>query len=199
MATTIRNLLETVEWRLEETIVAFTVMQVINENCNADVNPALHKAINERGGFWKPVTVGLQTTVITGINAILDERSSDSATLYLVFKRLKMQLPPSFPQSFKNDIDTIRNRYKKFRHKLFGHNDIKREAIANEFDQAGFTWNSIAADLGDLEYAFKVLWHVEGGQPIPDKTSATRIIYPCDMSIARTKEHTVGFLGSLAV
>lgn len=198
MAATIRDLLKIVEWRLEETIEAFTVMRAINESCNSDVSPTLHKTINACGGFWKPVTVGLQTTVITGINAILDKGSSDSATLYVVFNKLNTQLPPTFPQSFESDLDEIRNRYKKFRHKLFGHNDIKREAIANEFDQAGFTWDSIAADLGDIEYAFKVLCHVEGGQSIPDEASAKGMIYPYAISIMRTKDDTTRFLSGLA-
>jgi hypothetical protein len=73
MSPTARELLETAAWRLEETLEAFTVMRMINENCASDANPTLHQAIQDRAGFWKPVTVGLQTTVITGIHAILDE------------------------------------------------------------------------------------------------------------------------------
>lgn len=197
MAATIRELLETVQWRIEETLEAFTVMRVINENCASDASPALHQAIQDRAGFWKPVTAGLQTTVITGINAILDKFSSDSATLYLILNRLQSNLPASFPPNFEADLDTIRDRYKRFRHKLFGHNDIKREAIAAEFDQAGFTWESIAADIGDLEYALKVLWHVESSNPIPDKTTAKGLIYPYTLSVTRTAQHTSEFLTTL--
>lgn len=195
---TIRDLLETVEWRLEETIEAFTVMRTINEHCNIDVNPAIHKAINDRAGFWKPVTVGLQTTVIIGINAILDKERSDSATLYLVHNKLKAKLPLSFPLSFEHDLDTIHNRYKKFRHKLFAHNDKKREAIVNDFDQAGFSWDSLATDLSNLEYAFKVLWHVMGDQPIPDKATAKTKIYPYVMSVIRTTQDTSALLACIA-
>lgn len=197
MATTIRELLETVEWRLGETVEAFTVMRTINENCNTEVNPTLHATINARAGFWKPVTVGLQTTVITGINAVLDKGSSDSATLYLVLKKLNIQSPSSIPAGIESNLDTIRDRYKKFRHKLFGHNDINREAIANEFDQSGFTWVSLSADLEELEYVFKVLWHVIGGQPIPDKSSAKKMIYPYTMSVARTQKDTSDFLADI--
>ena len=197
MSATVRDLLETVEWRLEETLEAFTVMRVINENCAGDANPTLHQAIQDRAGFWKPVTVGLQTTVITGINAILDKFSDDSATLYLILKRLQPKLSASFPSTFESELDAIRDRYKRFRHKLFGHNDIKREAIATEFDQAGFTWESLAADIGHLEYALKVLWHVEGGNPIPDKTTAKGMIYPYSLAVARTVQHTSGFLSGL--
>lgn len=197
MSATVRELLKTVEWRIEETLEAFTVMRVINENCASDANPTLHQAIQDRAGFWKPVTVGLQTTVITGINAILDKFSSDSATLYLILNRLQPNLPTSFPSNFEAGLDTIRDRYKRFRHKLFGHNDITREAIATEFDQAGFTWESIAADLSDLEYALKVLWHVEGGNPIPDKATAKGMIYQYSLAVARTAQHTSEFLSGL--
>lgn len=197
MSATVRELLETVEWRLEETLEAFTVMRVINENCANDANPTLHQAIQDRSGFWKPITVGLQTTVITGINAILDKFSSDSATLYLILNRLHPKLPALFPSNFEAELDAIRDRYKKFRHKLFGHNDIKREAIAIEFDQAGFTWESIAADLTDLEFVLKVLWHVEGSNPIPDRAAAKGMIYPYSLAVARTAQHTSEFLSAL--
>lgn len=197
MAATIRELLETVEWRLGETIEVFTVMRTINENCNTDVNPKLHGIINARAGFWKPVTLGLQTTVITGINAVLDKGSRDSATLYLVLKKLNAQSPSSIPAGIESDLDTIRDRYKKFRHKLFGHNDINREAIANEFDQAGFTWVSLATDLGELEYALKVLWNVMSGQAIPDRSLAKQMIYPYTMSVARTQQDTSAFLADI--
>lgn len=199
MAPTVRDLLETVECRLGETIEAFTVLRSINESCNAQVNPAMNKAINKRAGFWTPVTVGLQTTVITGIISILDKGSESSATLYLVLNKLGVKLPPSFPPNFENDLDVIRDRYKKFRHKLFGHNDIRREAIANEFDQPGFTWESIAVDLDHLEHAFKVLWHVDGGDPIPDAASTKQMQYPYNMSVSRTKEHTSAFISSLVI
>lgn len=197
MAATIRELLETVEWRLGETVEAFTLMRTINERCNTEVNSTLHALINARGGFWKPVTVGLQTTVITGINALLDKGSNDSATLYLVLKKLSAQPQSPLPAGIENTLDTIRDRYKKFRHKLFGHNDINREAVANEFDQAGFTWVSLGADLEELEYVFKLLWHVMGGQPIPDRSMAKAMIYPYAMSVARTQKDTSEFLADV--
>jgi hypothetical protein len=199
MAKLIRELLETVEWRLEETIAAFTVTRAINERCMNDVSLNLKERINSRSGFWKPVTVGLQTTVFLGICAILDKNSDDSATLYLILKKLKNTRPelPTIPANLEIDLDVIRTRYSRFRHKLFGHNDINREVIANIFDEAGFTWDSIASDLAELEYIFKVLWHLESGNNIPDRPSAEKMIYPYRMFVAKSQIDTLEFLDEI--
>ena len=191
------ELLKTIEWRLEETIAAFTVQLIISENCNK--NPALHKVINDWNGFWKPISIGLETTIIIGIIAII-ETGSNNATLLQVYNNLKKngKLSPSFPQNFDNDLNTISKRYVKFRNKIFGHNDTKRDGFVNEFSNAGFTYETIGQDLNALKYALKVLSHANGGGTIPDKNSAKNMFNFSDLYIAHTKEHCSGFLAKLA-
>ncbi len=186
------ELLKTIEWRLEETIAAFTVSSLTNENC--DKNPELHKLINDWNGFWKPLTIGLETTVIVGIYAMVDSRD-DCATLLSVYNNLKnnKQLPSDFPQEFEEKLKDIQKRYSKYRNKVYAHTDKEREKHSIN----GFTYETIAQDLDELKYALKVLWHVHG-DGIPDKSSTKEMIYNCDLYISHVKENTSGFLAKLA-
>lgn len=195
MPKNIEDHLLTIETRLGETLEAFVVARQINEACNKETSPALNAAINRRGGFWQAVLVSLQTTQFVGINALLDRNSNDSATLYLVANELERTNPAGvLPPTLIADLDVIRDRYKKYRHKLFGHNDKDRDNVINNFNNAGFTWQSLSQDLFELEYAFKVLFEAMRGRPIPSKERAKEIQFPYNVSVERAAKDTAAIL-----
>ena len=190
MSNNIESQLQTIETRLGETLESFVVARKINEECDKDHDQILHAIINKRGGFWQASLLAHQTTQFVGINALLDEHSNDSATLYSALKDLEALHPGVLPSNLKQTLDTIRNKYKKFRHKLFGHNDKERDQVVSQFNEAGFTWQSLASDLEELEYIFKVLFLAMRERPIPSREEANRMQFPYSKSVERAANDT---------
>jgi hypothetical protein len=197
VSNTIQEHLSVIETRLSETLESFAVQKVINEKCNEIDDAKLYEIINKRVAFWQALLLAHQTTQFLGINSLLDKNSSDSATLYSVLKALEISRPGVVPIGLENDLDAIRSKYAKFRHKLFGHNDKKRQDVVNQFNNAGFTWQSQASDLEKLEYAFKVLFEANSGRPIPSQIVAQKMKFPYQISVERTTRDTESVLADL--
>jgi hypothetical protein len=94
-------------------------------------------------------------------------------------------------------LDEIRNRYKKYRHKLFGHNDKKREDWVGRYNAAGITWASLEKDFEYLDYVFKCLWQVHKGEVVTDQTRARDLHFPHDQSRRAVIKDTEEFLRGL--
>lgn len=193
--------LEQVECRLSETWEALSVQRTINELADKHENAALNTEINEYAGFWRTVRVSLQTTIFTGIFSLLDERSSDSATFYSILETTSQTNTHPALNDMKRRLSEIRERYKKYRHKLFGHNDKKRHEWVNRFNAAGFTWVSMEGDLKYLDYVFKVIWQLNRNETPVDEATAQSLLFPHDQSrravIQQTKEFLQGLVARL--
>ena len=197
MPSTLEAQLENVQTRLGETLEVFAISYAINEHCDATVDAAANKAINRLGGFWQASLLSYQTTLFMGINAILDKESSDSATLYSALREIESRAVGILPANLESTLDAIRNKYKKLRHKLFGHNDKKRQKFVDEFNASGFTWPSLEADLQQLEYVFKVLFEAMRGRPIPSVEDAQTMQFPYAAYVTRAKKDTLTLIGEL--
>jgi hypothetical protein len=193
----IEDHLRTIQNRLSDTLEAFVVARKINEKCNKEVDPTLNKTINKHGGFWEVVLCSTLTTQFVGIFALLDKNSTDSATLYSVLDKLKSIRPGVLPPNLTSDLDRIRDRYSKYRNKLFGHNDKNRDAVIAKFNQEGFTWESQEQDLFELEYAFKVLLEAAQNRKIPTRQEAKEMQLPYNHYVVRAATDTVSLLHGL--
>ncbi len=176
--------------RLAEALQAFAVLQSVNRQFSEPTGEAVRQSISERNGFWHPVTLGLQTTVLTSIVALLDKSRSDCATFYYVIDRLTSTQSLALPQGLAQSLDAIRDKYKTYRHKLFAHNDLKRLAIAEAFDREGFTWASVCSDLTMLDYAAKVLGHVRAGQTPPTTQAAKNMLSSFNLAEVHSVQHS---------
>lgn len=199
MQKSIEDHLQTIQSRLSETLEAFVVAREINEVCNKEADPNLFDTVNKRGGFWQAVLLSLQTTYLVGLNALLDKGRKDCATLYFVLDELESIHPGVLPSNLATDLDVIRNRYKEFRHKLFGHNDKDRDVVILNFNKAGFTWASQAQDLFKLEYAFKVLFEAMSEHQIPTEKEAVGMQFPYNDYVNRAAKDTMSLLDDLRV
>jgi hypothetical protein len=187
-----------IQTRLGETLESFTVIRKINELCNADCDPKFGDALNKRGGFWQATLVAHQTTHFVGLFALLDKGNDDSATLYSVLKELNTLRPGIAPAGLEAVLDAVRDKCKRFRHKLFGHNDRKRVAVVAQFNAAGLTWESMASDLEELEFVFKTLFEVWNRRPVPTEESARAMQFPYSQHVQRAGADTEALLTELA-
>lgn len=199
MPPTLEDQLDTIQTRLGETLEVFAIANAINERADPSVDPDLNKAINRLGGFWQASLLAYQTTLFMGINAILDKENGDSATLYSAMRALTATTPGILPVDLEQKLDTIRNRYKKLRHKLFGHNDMERQKYVDEFNASGFTWPSLESDLRELEYIFKILFEAVRGRAIPSVQDAPRLKFPYQAHVERAQRDIATLLGELLV
>ncbi|RUR68694.1 hypothetical protein EJP67_16655 [Variovorax guangxiensis] len=193
MSISLLDQLETVSARLEETLSAFQIAKVVNEEANAEANAALNAAINQRSLFWTTVMNSAQSTYFIGMFALLDT-DKDSASLYSLIQEIEKTNPNSIPADLKPSLATIKTRYKQFRHKLFGHNDKNREAFAQRLNAAGFTWTSIAADMGTLDHAFKVLHELAKGRQVPAPADSQKMRFAYNLAVEGVVEHTRALL-----
>ena len=69
----VTNAVEMLEMRLAEALQAFAVLRSVNCHFSEPTGDTLRRSISERDGFWHPVTLGLQTTVLMSIVALLDK------------------------------------------------------------------------------------------------------------------------------
>jgi hypothetical protein len=187
------GLLATIHWRLEEVLALFAAHRSMHQLNGKSVDVPLAAALNRFSGFWHPVSVGLQTALFVGIVAILDKNSTESATLYSAIRGLNSLERAKLPAHFETNLDAIHRRYKTYRHKLFGHNDRKRDAVLDEFTQAGFTWTLVEADLQELVYSLKVLYAIRESQAIPEREQSNSIIFQVDLAHAHARLHSAEF------
>ena len=190
----VNEAVEMLEVRLAEALQAFAVLQSVNRKSSEPSGEAVRQSISERNGFWLPVTLGLQTTVLTSIVALLDKSRSDCATFYYVINLLAPAQSLALPQGFAQSLDAIRDKYMTYRHKLFAHNDLKRIVVAEAFDQEGFTWASIGSDITTLDYAAKVLGHVLAGQTPPSMQAAKSMLYSFNLAEVQSVQHSDALL-----
>lgn len=191
----INDLLETVGIRLGETLEAFAAIKTISVYCRD--KPALIDYFNENM-FWRNVYAAFQIAVFTGIYSLVDKRK-DCATLCLVGEEFNKATPGRIPDQFLIDLIDVRDRYGKYRHKVFAHTDVGRANLADAFDAEGFTWESISADLAKLEYAFKVLGQVMEGKPITTPEETSRMLNIYTLAAGKVADDTQKLLKALEV
>ncbi|MDP1690417.1 MAG: hypothetical protein Q8L49_00370 [Burkholderiaceae bacterium] len=194
---TLADVLHGVEWRLEEALQAFEAHRILHERCNSEAAPELNKAINDCAGFWQPVNIGLQSTLVIGIAALIDKERRDCSTLYKAIDLLTSDQRSKLPVDFIDALDEIRGRYVKFRHKLFAHNDLNRGDVVIDMQNAGFTWDSVDADLLRLRRSLKFLRHLCAGKPPMNWGDLDSQIRLNELAILRTRRDTGAFLDLL--
>lgn len=194
---TVDEELEQVESRLSESWEALSIQRTINEMADKQVSVALNERLNLHSGFWRTTNISIQTTIFTGIFALLNEHSSDSATFYSVLKHTSLTKSHAALNGMKGRLDGIKTKYTRYRHKLFGHNDKNRQDWANRFNAAGFTWTELEKDFGYLDYAFKVLWQLNRGDTPIDEANAQNLLFPYDQSRHAVIRQTEEFLRGL--
>jgi hypothetical protein len=189
---------ETVMLRFGETWEAAVVHRLLNEKAHRDADEELNKVINRRGGFWTTANLSFQAATLSGFFALLDH-DGNSATFYSVLARAKAARPDAIFDDFKLKLDTIRERYKRYRHKLFGHNDKKRASVADEFNAAGFSHASVEDDLRTLDYILKVCRTaaLSPGEALPAPNDTVRWRFPYNDSVERARAHTVALFEDL--
>lgn len=198
----IESQLQTVQMRLSEALQSAVISRLINERGDAEVDGTLNAAIQARGGFWYATLVAHQTTLFISISALLD-KGRDVASLYSILAAIETEIPDRISEEFRGtlrplrpELDAIGNKYNKLRHKLFGHTDLERGKFMAQFDAAGFTHLSIAKDLEQLEYVFKVLFAVGSGHDhVPQRGEILH--YPYSMHVAAVQRDTDALLNDL--
>lgn len=187
--TTAAELLLGVEWRLDEAFQAFSILRQLNERCDANTCPQLSAIVDQTSSFWQAASLGLQTTLILCIAAVLDRRP-DCAAFYSAIAALtppqKQRLSPALEKS----LDVVRDRYIKYRHKLFAHNDKRRCDLMLDMQSAGFSWDSVSQDLQQLNRTLKFLRDVATDMQLPDWRQLDTPIRMRDLSAMRAREHT---------
>jgi hypothetical protein len=185
--------------RLSEALQSAVISQLIHERGDAEVDGTLNAAIQRRGGFWYATLLAHQTTLFICISALLDN-SKNVASFYSILAAIEAEIPDEIPEEFRDtlrpSLDAIGNRYNRLRHKLFGHTDLERKKFMAQFDAAGFTHLSIANDLEELEYVFKVLFAIGSGhEHVPQRGEILH--YPYSMHVAAVQRDTDALLNDL--
>jgi hypothetical protein len=170
----IKHIIKTASIRLGETISLFAASKAVSDRCHQDVNPLLFEYVN-KNQFWRTSYAAFQISLFINISALVDTRS-DCATFQTAADLLSKQNSGLIPEEVFSGLQSIRERYKIFRHKVFAHTDHKRAELADEFDAAGFSWEAIAADINMLDYIRQVLWAVDVKKPVPTREEASTIL-----------------------
>ncbi|CAE6969643.1 hypothetical protein [Paraburkholderia domus] len=185
-----------VEQRLAETLQVFAAYSTINRCANKETSATLNAIVNLRGGFWHATAIAFQMHLFTGVCALV-EVGPEVVTLGTIANRLNKERKGTVPSEILAVLEAVRDRYAKFRHTLFGHNGKDREILADRFDGHGFTWDMIAGDLASLEHAFKVLWRVCDGDPVPSAEESKNMRFPFAAAVERTSTDTRSLLNDL--
>ncbi|MBU2806690.1 hypothetical protein HF283_07665 [Acidithiobacillus ferrooxidans] len=61
----------------------------------------------------------------------------------------------------------------------------------------GFTWESIAFDLAELNYTYKALWHIVNGQPVPDASELKTKAFRHGLNVAAVRGDTDALLSDI--
>ena len=101
-----------VESRLSETWEALAIQRTINELANKEVNPSLNSELNRYSGFWRAINMSLQATIFTGLFALLDENSSDSATFYSILRHAERTNRHVALSGMASRLTEMRTKYK---------------------------------------------------------------------------------------
>lgn len=112
-------------------------------------------------------------------------------------RRINEGNPLGVPAELVETLNLVRKRYERCRHVLFGHNGKDREALVARFDDYGFSWDSIQADLACLEHVFKGLWLLADGQPAPTLEASKCMRFAYAAVIDRTVADTTRVLNDL--
>lgn len=168
--TDIKLILNNTSDRLGETITFYAASKAVSDYCQHHANPLLLKYVNTNK-LWRTTYAAYQTAIFINIPALVDNRT-DCSTFQFAANLLRQQKPEHSAGELLVDMESIRERYAKFRHKVFAHTDHGRADLADEFDSAGFTWDSIDADIKTLHFIQQVLWAIHLDQPIPTRTDA---------------------------
>lgn len=188
--------LRLVEDRLSETWEALVVQRVINERANKEGNPQLNAIINKHPGFWRVVNFSLQSGIFVGLFALLDKGPS-SASMYSILKHAKQQHPDPSLNSLEATLDALRSKYSKYRHKIFGHNDQKRNDVIAQFNEEGFTWESLESDIEGIDHIWKTIWLLHRGDAAPSEERSKAFQFPHNSSRRSVGEHTDAFLKAM--
>jgi hypothetical protein len=190
-----KAVLTIVDSRMYETLQAFEVLCLLNERLESK---ALNDSVNASLGFWQPVTVGLQTTLILGVFALLDKKNSESATVYALRDELRAVGNSAADADFWSDVDAIRKRYERARHKIFGHNDLCRDDEVFNFASMGLTWRIVQDDLATLRRTVKALYALFAGKALPTRADLDASLHEPDLGVIRTRRDTAAVLDRLS-
>jgi len=208
MSKSIDDQREVIQTRLGETIASFLIGKRINERGDIAADPSLNAKLRQRWNFWSETLRAHQLAMFTGLDSFLDDKRTDVATLYSFAAAVEALDPGKVPVDLLNGLPVIRDKYKIYRHKLFAHNDFKRPEIAKQFDAEGFTYQSLEADLNELEYIYKVLAEIATqAQMVPaarqpnwkplTKSAALTLTFPYNAHVANVVQDTDDLLSDL--
>jgi hypothetical protein len=208
MSNSVEDQRQVVQVRLEETLVAFQIGRLINERADQTVNPDLNVKIQERGGFWQATLLSHQSVLFTGLDALLDDKRNDVATLYSYAKAVDGLADTTVPFDLLSNLPAIRNKYKTYRHKLFAHTDFDRPEFAKQFDGEGFTFQTLGDDLTELEYVYKALSYLathaqmistarDAQWKVVTRAKVGRLNFPYEAYVAKVIDDTERLLSDL--
>jgi len=180
--------------RLGETLSAFEALSTINRVANPDDGPDIfERVINKYPRFWETVLLGEQSTVIVGIGALCDKRK-DVASIQSLLDDLSPQMDAALAADLAMRLDKVRDKYVRYRHKLFGHTDKDSQGWAAKFDNAGFNFEDMRSDLDELSYVFKVLFEQVSGRKLPTFDEAKQMHFPYEDRAKGAREQTEALL-----
>jgi len=134
--------------------------------------------------------------LFVGIYALVED-GVQVVSLSTIARELRKDGRCELPPGLLEDLKDVSKRYLRFRHQLFGHTGKEFSENARALDEAGFTWDIVSIDLDRLEYAFKVLWHVSSGRPVPMVEHAKSMRFPYAKSVTQTERDAEAFLTDL--
>jgi hypothetical protein len=188
--------LDTLGIRLGEAWEVFTVDRLINQKASAGADPQLHSKIQAHPRFWNTILAATTGTTFVNIAALLD-RNSNSVSLCTVLTKVKQTTSSAILDAIEARLESMRDRYVKLRHKLYGHTDKARIRYMAEFDAALFNWPEMEDDFRFMSYAFKVIYCVSDGKPLPTEAEALRMNMSHDGWVSDVDAETNAFLSHL--
>lgn len=155
--------------RLGDAMTFFAAAKAVSESCRGDLNPLLSSYIN-KNQYWTVCYAAFQTSIFINISALVDKRS-DCAS-FQTAANLMHEQEKQLPEALLAEINAIRELYTPFRNKVFAHTDHNWSELGDDFDNAGFTWDSIHGDLIKLDYIRQALWAIFLNMQIPSRDEA---------------------------
>jgi hypothetical protein len=191
----LRALLDTVEIRLRETMQVFAAHQAINRAARKDAQ--FHTLVNANFSFWHACSISFGSHVIQGLVA-LTEPDRESATLQTAVDLLSRRIGAErVLEDVSSEVAAIHLRYKRFRNKLISHTDLRRAAIADEFEAQCFSWDSIASDLSSLGRAHSALCQISAGEQVTPPNGEVRAMSIAEWISVQTAHDTERVLNAL--
>lgn len=156
-----------VQTRLEETFAAFHIVRLINELGDSSVSPDLNAKIQCRAAFWQPTLFGHQCAMFIGMDALLDRKRKDVATIYSYSEAVENLSDCAVPSDLLDGLPQIKEKYAIYRHKLFAHTDLDRPRFAKQFDVEGFSFEELSRDLDQVRLIFDSLYYLATQAQMP--------------------------------